>query len=198
MSTLPPPQPPMTAYAYDAPSRTSAAAVTSLITGILGCLVITPIIAIITGIIGIRATRTPSVRGRGLAIAGLILGLLWLLVGVAGLAGSVVMWKNSEAPAAVARQFTNDLVAGNYPACLANSNGLTQADLTGIHDAIAPWGNVTDITLTSRNAKKNLGAATRWELLGTATFSTGGTKSVEYVLQTKPAGGHEVIGIHFK
>lgn len=201
MSYAPPTPPAMhaqPAYGYGQPTRTSAAAVTSLICGIVGCLAITPIIAIITGLVGIRATANPAVRGRGLAIAGIILGVLWLLSFAAAGAGGFAVWKNSEPPAAVARQFTNDLAAGNVAAALANSGGLTEAELTEIAATLKPWGTVTDITLPSRSAKKNAGSNTRWELLGTATFSAGGTKNVEYVVESKPAGGHQVIGVHFK
>ena len=45
------------------PSRTSGAAITSLICGILGCLFITPIIAIICGIVGISATKIRASPG---------------------------------------------------------------------------------------------------------------------------------------
>lgn len=196
-----PPPPPLqmqNAYAYVPPSRTSAAAITSLITGILGCLFITPIIAIVTGIVGIRATRDPAVRGRGLAVAGLILGLLWIFGAVASTTIGVVFWRNSEPAASVARQFTADVVAGNYDAALANSSGLSEATLREIHDGVAPWGANTDITLGSRHANKEVGSVTRWELIGTADFATGGTKRVEYVLDSKPGGGYTVVGVHFK
>ena len=66
-----PPQPPYAGMppAYQ-PQRTSAAAVTSLVCGILGCFIITGIVAIITGIIGLSATSNPNVKGRGMAVAG--------------------------------------------------------------------------------------------------------------------------------
>lgn len=70
--------------------RISASAVTSLILGILGCIpVITSVLAIIFGGIGIGATANPQVRRRGLAIAGLVLGCL----GVVGwVGGGVAIW----------------------------------------------------------------------------------------------------------
>ena len=64
------------------PTRTSAAAVTSLICGVLGCFVVTGIVAVITGIVGLKATKNPQVKGRGLAIAGLILGIITTLASV--------------------------------------------------------------------------------------------------------------------
>jgi hypothetical protein len=66
--------------------RTSSLAVGSLALGILAPFVcfLTAVPAILMGIAGIAATRERHVRGRGMAIVGLLLGLLWT-VGVCGL-----------------------------------------------------------------------------------------------------------------
>src|SRR4051794_8099165 len=82
---MPPPPPPMSSMPYASggmePTRTSVAAVISLICGILGCFVITGIVAIVSGIMGLKATKNPQVKGRGLAIAGIILGTLTGIIG---------------------------------------------------------------------------------------------------------------------
>lgn len=50
---------------------------TSLVLGLFLCIpFLTGILAVIFGLFGISATRNPNYAGRGLAIAGLILGLL--------------------------------------------------------------------------------------------------------------------------
>jgi hypothetical protein len=65
--------------------RTSGAAMASLIFGLVGavggCLIcgIPPIVAIITGHIGVARTRKGMLKGHGMALAGLILGYLQLL-----------------------------------------------------------------------------------------------------------------------
>ena len=60
-----------------APRGTSGAAIASLICGILGCVpFITSLLAVILGFVGIKATSNGRAGGRGMAIAGLILGLL--------------------------------------------------------------------------------------------------------------------------
>jgi hypothetical protein len=184
------------AYADVPPSRTSAMAIVSLVTGILGCLLVTPFVAIVTGVLGIRATRDPLVRGRGMAIAGLVLGLVWLLVGIAGGAAVGLFLKNSEVPAAVARQVTADVAAGDFAAAAANANPifLDEPTLRALHQQIAPLGSITDITLSTRNGSR-VGGATKWTLSGTITFSVGGTKDVRYTLQSKPTGGFEVTSI---
>src|ERR1700728_2634584 len=85
---FPPGMPPGMGQGYFMPgaSRTSGAAITSLVCGLLGCVpLVTGVVAVITGIVGISATSNPAVKGRGMAIAGLILGLisvgLWLAFG---------------------------------------------------------------------------------------------------------------------
>lgn len=65
--------------------RTSAAAVTSLISAIFGvvggCLIcgLPPIVAIITGHIGVARTRQGELKGHGMALAGLIMGYVLVL-----------------------------------------------------------------------------------------------------------------------
>src|SRR5271154_2442314 len=61
--------------------RTSAAAIVSLIFGILGCIpFVGSTVAIRCGIIGFKAAGRPDVKGRGLAVTGIILGLIWLVL----------------------------------------------------------------------------------------------------------------------
>src|ERR1700689_5061154 len=84
MSQMPPSMSPPPGFnpgmQYGAPPpqrRTSAAAVASLVCGILGCIpILSQLLALIFGIVGIRATSKPNVGGRGMAIAGIVLALL--------------------------------------------------------------------------------------------------------------------------
>lgn len=191
MSDAPPPM----AYADPARfarPRTSVAAVVSLICGIVGCLVVTPFVAVISGLVGIRATRDRNVTGRGMAVAGLVLGILWIVAGIAGVAGIAVVYRNSEAPAAVARQFVGDLAADDVAAAQANAT-LAPAEVTALRDAIRPWGALTDVTLNNRSANAANGT-TRWTMTGTATFATGGTRAASFVLQPTPSGGYRIVG----
>src|SRR5207237_759827 len=68
---------------FSQPTKTSAAAVTSLVMGILSVCPapgVLSIPAVLTGIIGVRRTGNPRVSGRGMAVAGISLGALGLLV----------------------------------------------------------------------------------------------------------------------
>ena len=86
-SPFPPQQPagqpvvPGGAYTMAPQRQTSGAAVASLICGILGCVpLLTGLLAIILGIVGLRTNaRATRYTGRGMAIAGLILGLISLI-----------------------------------------------------------------------------------------------------------------------
>src|SRR6266550_1464930 len=73
-------------YSMPPQRKASGAAIAALIFGILGCVpLITGLIAIVCGFIGIRTTRDPRYSGRGMAVAGLILGLLSVVIwGVVG------------------------------------------------------------------------------------------------------------------
>jgi Domain of unknown function (DUF4190)/Septum formation len=60
------------------PSVTSGMAVTAFVLGLLGVLVITAILGIVFGVVALRGIRASLQRGRGLAIAGIVLGSAWL------------------------------------------------------------------------------------------------------------------------
>ena len=84
-----------TAPAYPAtePSaRTSGLAVASLITGILFCFFVTPVVAVITGHLALDqiADSDGRTKGRGLAIAGATLGWIWLGLVTLGLTGWLI------------------------------------------------------------------------------------------------------------
>ena len=86
-----PPAPPPSAPGYAAPyptappsyyprSRTSGLAVSSLVLGILGFFFVTAILAVIFGHVSLSQIKRSlgAISGRGMAIAGLVLGYLWL------------------------------------------------------------------------------------------------------------------------
>ena len=126
-----------------APSM-SAAALTSLICGLLGCVpFVTGLIALITGIVGINATKNPMKTGRGMAIAGLILGLI-SIVGWGGYFGVVgfLVFHNSPQKAA-ADQFFTALGQGNVTqAASLCTNNVSNDQLQSMADKIKGWGGL--------------------------------------------------------
>jgi hypothetical protein len=93
--------------------KTSAAAVTALVMGLLFCIPgITSLGAVLFGFIGISKTKNPMVRGRGMAIAGLILGIIGVL-GWGGCGGiGIYSWMSTSADRTVAQNFMQDVSAG--------------------------------------------------------------------------------------
>jgi hypothetical protein len=116
--TYPPSYPPP-GYGYQAPPRkpTDGVSVAALILGLLGFTGLW-VFGIICGIIGIRRTGPDSVqRGRGLAVAGLILSGVWALLWVLGIA-AIVAFSHSSAGHQV-----SDVVHGKRALVLALSRG---------------------------------------------------------------------------
>lgn len=59
---------------------TNGLAIASLVTGILGFFFVTPVLAIVFGIIGLNQAKSRGQGGKGLAIAGIVLGVLWIAI----------------------------------------------------------------------------------------------------------------------
>ena len=131
-------------YPYPQAPRTSGAAVVSLVCGIVCCIpFVTSVIAIITGIVGIRSTSNPFVRGRGMALAGLILGILGLLFQLSGGIGAGIWWVASTPERLVANQFINNLTQGNLDAAAGQcTSNVTRDHLQSFADALTSTGTV--------------------------------------------------------
>lgn len=172
MSSMPPayPQP-----GVPPQNQTNVWAIVSLITGIVGCLLITPFVAIVTGIIGIAQAKPPR-GGKGMAIAGIILGLLWIAVGIGGLFATRAGFKWVQTQVAEAtRQPTIDLLntiqAGNLDE--AGSEALVgDAKLRALANQMKSLGKCTDVSISAPSYSNNNGVITLG-FTGTATFENG-------------------------
>jgi len=155
--------------------RTSGAAVTSLVLGILLCIpIVTGAGAIIFGIAGLRATRQPIVRGRGLAIAGLTLGIVSVL-GWGGLGGSIgLAWLQTRTDRAITTAFVQDLDAGNIKAaqalCVA---GITPAQLQQAVTYLHGLGAMSSYSNQGFNVQWGVDGSATDVIGGSATFSSG-------------------------
>jgi hypothetical protein len=179
-----PPSPPHFAVEYGRPGggrRSNGPAIASLVLGLLFCIPwLTGLLAILLGIIGMRKARDPSVGGKGLAVAGLVLGIVSVVLwtGCGGLFGDAYVQSNPAR--AVARQFLQDLSAGDINAAMGNSTGLTAAELQTQAARIAAFGQLQSVSFSSFNMSIMNGQTTM-QLGGTATFSNA-TKTCTFVL----------------
>jgi len=185
-------------YGQPQPTTTSAAAIISLISGILGCFVITGLIAVITGIFGIKATSNPNVKGRGLAITGIILGLVFSLISI-GIGGTMFwgMGKFKELAGEAARPFLASIVDGNLSEAAANTT-MSPTELGSLRDEMKDWGKVTGVSMSWNgiNARQTNGRNTI-EMRGTATFEKAGAKQFSISLDDGGAGKFKVVDIKF-
>lgn len=184
---------------YGVPAtRTSGAAIASLICGILGCIpVITSLLAIILGFVGLGATSKPGVTGRGLAIGGLLLGILGVLGW--GAFGGTVWWGWQQAKKQIAQSakpFMDAVVEGDVNKAKQYA-ALSDEEIQSLHDQIADWGTVQDMKLSGFDVNKSAGQPDRIAMKGTANFSKAGAKEFDVVLDTS-TGQLKIVGAHFK
>src|SRR5579872_3206789 len=136
-------------YSLPAATRTSGAAIASLVCGLIFCIPgLTGLVAVITGIIGIGQTGNPAVKGRGMAIAGLILGILslagWGLFG----GGMYVMYQAAGPQRAFAKTYIADLAAGRIDQCAQNSSAsLSKDSIEAASKQMQNWGPLVDTTI---------------------------------------------------
>lgn len=166
--------------------RTSGAAIASLVCGLLGCVpFLTGLLAIILGIVGLKKTRDPMVTGRGLAIAGLVLGCLsfvgWIAT-TATFGGALYLWSQAYEPSRkAAEQFTRDVSEDKIDAALALSvEGMDRASLVALNEKMKPWGALQALTTTSLDIR-TVNDKSECSLGGQAIFATA-TKSYTMTL----------------
>jgi hypothetical protein len=167
-------QPPIE-YAAPTSSRLSKSALFSMIFGILGCIpFITGILAFFLGIIGFVATGKPGVRGRWMAIVGVVLAVLsiglWSTVGisvVAGWAGIKSAVTALTAPGHGARDFIRAVDSGD-DATAKDLSVMSDADFDAAKILIKAQGGFTDSTFNNVNITNN-----NAHVSGTGDFKTG-------------------------
>lgn len=170
-------------YGYGMPMRPAAsgASIASLVLGIVGCVpIITGALAIVFGIIGIRQSRNPAVGGRGMAIAGLVLGIVSVLgwASVGGMFGYA--WHEFKPARVVATTFLQDESSGNLAAAQALTAGMTQAQLVALHQQLTPLGTLQSANFNSFNQSWVNGVSTM-KISGPVYFATG-VKTCDMVL----------------
>ena len=164
-------------YLPPQPQRTNVPAITSLVTGLLSCVPLISIVAVITGIMGLKKTKDPAVGGRGMAIAGLILGsigVLWTIAAVGlVIAGRHVVQNAMNSPAhAIAKQFVADVASGDAKTVYADCD--SSVDPTKVEAIVADakkWGTLTDSTLIATPSIKGDDGQDKSVVAGVAVYA---------------------------
>jgi hypothetical protein len=166
-------------YSTSVPSRLSKSALFSFIFGILGCIpFLTGILAFFLGIIGIVATGKPGIRGRWMAVVGIILAILsiglWSTIGI----GIVANWAGIKkgvdavvtavtAPGHGARDFIRAVDSGD-DAAAKDLSVMSDPDFEAAKTLIKAQGGFTDSTFNQVNIVNN-----EAHVAGTGDFKTG-------------------------
>ncbi len=160
-------------YTLSPTPRTNGFAIASFIVGLIGCVpLLSGILAVIFGILGVRTSSRPGYGLKGLAIAGIVLGVLGILGWSAFGGGMYLIFRASGQPRTVAKQFAHDLAAGNGSAALTKSSGISRATIDGEIAKLKGKGAILDITLADMKVNTTNGRVT-WHFVGTITFKSG-------------------------
>jgi hypothetical protein len=183
----PPPPPPPGQYPQAGmyamqPARTSGAAVTSLVCGLLLCIpFVTGLLAVVTGLVGMKIGRQPGRTGAGLATFGLLLGVLNLVGWGAATPKMIAVGKQAYgqvvAQNEVAKQFLKDLSAGDVSAAAAKCHTtMPRESIEKAVETVKPWGAFQDASVASVNVQNSTDAGESWLVQGTAKYATGDRK----------------------
>jgi hypothetical protein len=166
------------------PPRLSLTAAASMVCGLLGWLVLPAPVAIVTGIIGLQQTRKPNTRGRGMAMAGLILGVIF---GVAGTGLTLVMYRSYT--------WGIEQVNAKLPAYV--NNQIDSATPTPLQQQVKGWGHLESVKSLHLTGQRVEGYPDRMRLTGDAMFAEAGIKPFEVTIE---ADGDEVriVEVTFK
>jgi hypothetical protein len=157
------------------PSRLSKSALFSFIFGLLGCIpFLTGIVALILAIVGLVATGKPGVRGRWMAVVGIILAILsigfWSTAGL-GIAASWAGIKSAvavmTAPGHGARDFIRAVDSGDEAAA-KDLTVMNDTEFTVAKALIKAQGGFIDSTFSQVNIVNNDARVS-----GSGSFKTG-------------------------
>ena len=173
------------------PKKSNGAALASLICSLLGlCVPGLSLIGLLLGILGIRNAKGPYAPGRGMAITGLILGVLftgcWGMVGV-GIWTAVPAFKTSAG-------FYEELVAGDVEGAKAfTTSNVDPQEIQRAIDEMKSKGQF-------RTFQWNMSAGSSLDdtkVVAKVVFS-GGTVSMSGRVTKQPDGGYKITEFDVK
>ena len=173
----PPGTPPPAGYPGAVPQgqQSNGLAITALIMGILSCIPGVGLLAILFGALGIGKAKDPRVGGKGLAIVGIVLGLL-SIVAYAGV-GYFGYWGfgKLKAMAEPGAEFFKAVDAGDFTKAKQYATGnISDVDLAKARETMKTMGEYKDMKVTKGDFKNGV-----LDCSGTVIFEKG-TKSFQF------------------
>ena len=167
--------PPERQYRPMGPPPASGVSIASVVCGACFCLTPIPsLLAVILGFIGIRKTRDPSVGGKGLSIAGLVMGVIglgiWLVFGAFLYIVFQMISVELTEVRSVSHQFVQDLSEGKIDAAASHAGqSLDRKELEKSSAAMKDLGPFNEIIGEPGFIPE--GNTFRWEIKGRAVFN---------------------------
>ena len=152
--------------------RVNGWAVTSLISGLAGCVpYVTGLLAIITGIVGLKKANDPRYSsGRGLAIGGIVLGSLSLVFWLFFSTVFIGIFSATGQPRKLAQEFVKITSSGAVDAAMEHASPMLGRErVEQLSQQMQEWGAYQDVTSYSSSINVE-GGITTCDLKGTATF----------------------------
>jgi hypothetical protein len=185
------------------PPQGNGFAVASLICSILGfCVVfLGGLLGILFGILGLRKASQPNTGGRGMAIAGILVGIITLLTSAGIISLGYFGFSTYRNFAGMGQQYIRDLSAGNIDAALAQTQGMTRAEVQAQSEQLQSMGAYVSWTPTSfqQSTHTNIGVGKTGEMTisGTAHFANG-AKPFKLTIMLKPDRTWKVTSASFE
>jgi len=165
--------------------QSNGLAITSLIMGILSCIPGVGLLAILFGALGMGKAKDPRVGGKGMAIVGILLGLVSVVAYAAvGYGVYVVGSKFKEMASGI--QFMQALHEGNIAKAKTYTTGkMSDAELAQLSATLKTLGEFRELKTPTTKFDNDV-----FDIKGTAVFANG-NKEVHFVM-IKTANGYKV------
>jgi hypothetical protein len=184
---------------YQPTPGTNGFAVASLICSIVGfCAVfIGGLLGILFGVLGISKAKQTNGRGKGMAIAGIVIGIITLITSGLLVAGGYGAYFLGKKVAGIAREFATtpqvyveDLSTGKIDEAQAMTSGLSRDEIQAQSTSLQGMGAFQRVEITKSDSAKNATNGTsssNVEFTGNAYFANG-TKTFHMTINVSPNG----------
>ncbi|MEM6314842.1 MAG: hypothetical protein AAF743_12180 [Planctomycetota bacterium] len=179
--------------------KNSVAALVALITGavsLIPCLgLLTAPVALISGVIGFFTAGKPSVKGRWMAVLGLLLALVG---GGYQVATGVFLGGKAVEVARAVEGFSTALNEGDFSAVQPYTD-MTQAEFTAFRAEFAEIGDIQNVDVRQTGEQSAQGS-TSFQVFEATIEGANGTKTIEFTIELPVFGGDgvKIIDVNVK